>query len=352
MRRPTICALAIADPRLVGIIGLSSSSRAKAVIDNLGGDLRTAGIPFVSDISLDALFSAQPSIYSMATTVGNEVAVVKRLLKDRGSVRPMFVGLAGDDYSEALGDGLAGPPDAVTFISSQRLPLAGNALDKAAVAALVQSIRQSPPDLLLLAIQSGPAAQLVKALLTAKVDVPVFVLYGRAKRILDLVGSPPPASEMLELGRDGVPNVANERLRQMIWQGRGRDWVFDDLPNKDATGWKEGSCTLTTSAAPLKLMDDRNRRAIGRGAQYADLVALFGARGRRCQRRGPGRRGSRRPARQAVGAVERGRDATRSVAGLVVLGATGQQRQPHHPAPAARRRAAAAGADAVPARRP
>lgn len=269
--------LAIADPRLVGIIGLSSSSRAKAVIDSLGGDLRTAGIPFVSDISLDALFSAQPSIYSMATTVGNEVAVVKRLLKDRGSVRPMFVGLAGDDYSEALGNGLAGPPDAVSFISSQRLLLAGNALDKAAVAALVQSIRQSPPDLLLLAIQSGPAAQLVKALLTAKVDVPVFVLYGRAKRILDLVGSPPPASEMLELGRDGVPNVANERLRQMIWQGRGRDWVFDDLPNKDATGWKDGSCTLTTGAAPLKLMDDRNRRAIGRGAQYADLVTLFGA---------------------------------------------------------------------------
>ena len=267
---------ALADPQLVAIVGLSNSSRARAAFGALGRELDAAKVPVLSEISLNTLFEGLPTVYSMASTAGNELQVVKRFARDRGFTRPAFVGLKDDDYSLALGDGLQSGADPLTLVADHRVTLTDSALDPAAVPPIVADLAQKKPDLLFLAIQSGAGAQLLTALSAAGVDMPVFVLYGRTKRIADVMGGGGPKADLYELGRDGVPNVYNERLQQQIWRTRGEGWIFEDTPNTSAKGWSDGSCVATKASGPPRILDDRNRRAIGRGAQYADMIALIG----------------------------------------------------------------------------
>ena len=267
---------ALSDPQLLAVVGLASSSRARAALAAVGNSVREANVPILSEISLNAIFEGLPSVYSMSSTIDAELEVIKRFAHDRNVLKPAFVGLDGDDYSMALGDGLARSPDAVALVADHRLALQGTLADEKALAAAVADIAQKSPDLLFLAAQSGPGAQVLKALQAAGVHVPVFVLYGRVKRILDLISPVDPDKDFFELGRDGVPEVYNERLRQQIWRSGGRGWIFDDLPNKATKGWADGTCTLTKTAGPPRILDDRNRRAIARGSQYADMIALIG----------------------------------------------------------------------------
>ena len=267
---------ALADPQLVALVGLSSSSRARTALGNLGAQLRDAKVPMLSEISLNTLFADLPNVYSMASTVDTELQVIKRFARDRGIGKAAFIGLQGDDYSMALGDGLAHAPDAVTMAADHRIAQQGALLDDKALAAAVTDIAQTAPDMLFLAVQSGPGAQVMKALKAANIDVPVFVLYGRARRILDLIAPLDPAKDVFEFGRDGVPDVYNERLRQQIWRSHSAGWLFEDTPNTATKGWADGSCTLAKTSGPPQILDDRNRRAIARGAQYADMIALIG----------------------------------------------------------------------------
>jgi hypothetical protein len=267
---------ALADPQLVAVVGLSSSSRARMALTDAATTLRDAKVPVLSEISLNAMFAEQPTVYSMSSTVDTELQVIKRFARDRAIAKAAFIGLAADDYAMALGDGLARAPDAVPLLADHRISQQGAALDEKALAAAIADIAQKTPDMLFLAVQSGPGAQVLKALASAHVDVPVFVLYGRARRILDILAPIDPAKDVFELGRDGVPDVYNERLQQQIWRSDGKGWIFEDTPNKDTKGWADGSCTLTKTAGPPQILDDRNRRAIARGAQYADMIALVG----------------------------------------------------------------------------
>ncbi len=267
---------ALADPRLLAIVGLSSSSRARTALGEHGAALQSASVPLLSEISLNALFAGLPNAYSMSSTVDTELQVIKRFSHDHSIAKAAFVGLLGDDYAMALGDGLLRAPDAVTVVADHRIAQQGATLDDKALAAAVADIAQKTPDMLFLAVQSGPGAQVLRALKAANIDVPVFVLYGRARRILDLIAPIDPLKDVFELGRDGVPDVYNERLQQQIWRSDGKGWMFEDTPNKAAKGWADGACTLTKTSGPPQILDDRNRRAIARGAQYADMIALIG----------------------------------------------------------------------------
>ena len=73
-----------------------------------------------------------------------------------------------------------------------------------------------------------------------------------------------------------MPNVYNERLRQLIWRSGGAGWVFDDTPNTaNKADWDSGKCKPRKHAVPRKIFDSANRRAIGRGIQYRDVLHLF-----------------------------------------------------------------------------
>jgi Periplasmic binding protein len=265
---------ALADPHLVALVGLSSSTRAKALFSEMGGDINARKVPFLSEISLDSVLSGQPSLFSMANTAADELHIIKRFLKDRNVQRPVFVGIDGDDYSTALGDGLKLPPEAVTLAADHRMAIAENKLSDADLTLLVNDIALQKPDMLILALQSGPGAQLVQQLVAKGLDLPIFVLYGRVSRILTLAGVGAYAHDAFEIGREGVPNLTNERLRQRLWRQADADWIFADTPNLATPGWSDGRCVETKSDVKASALSDANRRAIGRGTQYADMVAL------------------------------------------------------------------------------
>lgn len=268
---------ALANPRLLAVIGLSSSSRAQAVFSALGKDLQVANVPVLSEISLSSIFADMPSVFSMASTVDSEVQVVKRFIEGRGFTRPAFIGLARDDYAAALGDGLVAGTDAVKPVMDQRIASVNSHLDEATGRELAAEFRRTSPDLLVLAVQSGLGADVLKALKAAGSEVPVLVLYGRGQRILDVMAPTAWDQDIFEIARDGVPGLLSERLQRQIWQTRGHGWIFPDTPDKSSPGWSNGACGTLPPAKPLHILDEPNKRAIGRGRQYADMVALIGA---------------------------------------------------------------------------
>ena len=80
---------------------------------------------------------------------------------------------------------------------------------------------------------------------------------------------------MSQIAREGVPNVYSERLRQRIWRSPQDTWVFDDIRNDDAPGWKDGTCDESGEVPARQIFDAANKRAVGRGTQYRDMLQLI-----------------------------------------------------------------------------
>ncbi len=265
---------AINDPNMMAMIGVPSSTRGRAVFNALGPEIRDKGIPFITEMSLDNIFRDYQNVFTMASSVRNELEVVRKIIAEGGYSRPVFVGLDDDLYSFALGDGVAEIPGGPSLVGSYQVPVRDYKLDPEASAPVVEEIKRQDPDLILLSIHSGPSATLLNQLAEAGVDAPVFVLLGRISSITNRLGPKGYGGTLSQIAREGVPNVYSERLRQRIWRSRQDTWVFDDIRNDDAPGWASGTCDARPDAPPRQLFDGANRRAVGRGTQYRDMLQL------------------------------------------------------------------------------
>lgn len=263
------------DPATIGMIGISSSTRGEAIFKALGPQLREQAIPFITEISLDSIFADDPSVFTMTSSVRNEVEVVRKVITDGGFQRPVFVGLDDDLYSIALGDGLKEIPGGPPLAGSHRAPVRDYKLDAASAAFLANEIAAEQPDIILLAIHSVPSATLLDQLAQRGITAPAFVLLGRIPSVAaQLVGKPYPGA-MSQIAREGVPNVYNERLRRWIWRSPKDTWIFDDTVNEDAPGWKSGACEARNEEAARQIFDAANRRSIARGTQYRDMLRMI-----------------------------------------------------------------------------
>ena len=266
----------IDDQSMIGAVGIGSSTRGHYAFGKVGDKIATSRMPLVTDISLGQIYAPYANVFSMASAVDDELEVVRALLKDRGFQRPAFVGIKGDLYSASLGDGWARPGSEPALAVDRRVVVENYKIDPDAVGPVVEAIAGGGVDIVILAIHSGPGALVLKGLVEAGIKVPVFVLYGRIATIINLSDALPDELRFFQLGRDGVPNVYNERLRQLIWQSGGAGWVFDDTPNTDnKSDWDSGKCKPRKNAVPRKIFDSANRRAIGRGIQYRDVLHLI-----------------------------------------------------------------------------
>jgi ABC-type branched-subunit amino acid transport system substrate-binding protein len=265
---------AIEDPAMLAMIGISSSTRGAAVFAALGPEIRKQAIPFITEISLDSLFHDDPNVFTMASSVRNELEVVRKVIADAGAQRPVFVGLDDDLYARALGEGLEKDAGGVALTASLRAPVHNYELDDAAAQSIADQLKSKDPDMVLLAINSGPSTTLMQKLIANGISAPVFVLLGRIQSIVNGLGEKAYAGPMSQIARESVPNVYSERLRQRIWRSPQDAWVFNDSPNDDAPGWKSGACG--DSVSPLRqTFDAANTRAIGRGTQYRDMLQLI-----------------------------------------------------------------------------
>jgi hypothetical protein len=264
---------ALRAPDTIAMLGVPSSTRGRAVFEKLGPEIRATAIPFITEMSLDEIFADVPNVFTMASSVRNELEVVRRMISNGGFSRPVFVGLDNDLYSFALEEGVASgqPPLAGRF----RVPVRDYQLPEAVARETAGRISSLDPDLIVLSIHSGPTAGLLNELTRLGIRAPVLILLGRiasVTRNLDAAGYGGPMSQ---IAREGVPNVYSERLRARIWRSPDERWVFEDVKNEAAEGWRNGRCIADNAIGPRRIYDPANRRAVGRGTQYRDMLALI-----------------------------------------------------------------------------
>lgn len=265
---------AVSDPATIAMIGLPSSTRGRTVFDAVGDDLRKTAMPFITEMSLDNIFRDWPSVFTMASSVRNELEVVQKMIVAGGYGRPAFVGVDNDLYSFALEDGVASIPGGPSLVARLRVPVRDYKLAPEEIAAAAQQIAASDPDIIVLSIHSGPSAELLKELGSRDIKAPVVVLLGRIALIAAALGPDAYAGTLSQVAREGVPNVYSERLRLRIWRSPDQRWVFPDRIQPETQGWTNGTCKKDDSP-PRELYDAGNSRAVGRGTQYRDNLRLI-----------------------------------------------------------------------------
>ncbi|MEL7544566.1 MAG: ABC transporter substrate-binding protein, partial [Pseudomonadota bacterium] len=162
-------------PNLVGIVGMSSSTRGQGVVDRVGD----AGVPWISGMSRGDIYARFPSVFSMEPAVSDEIVAVRRFINAKKFKRPAFVGLDGDIYAASIAEAIRGESEANDSAVTEgneaetgASPLqthwlkrnADYTLDDDAIEKAVTSIRLASADIIFLAVHSGGGAQFLRKL--------------------------------------------------------------------------------------------------------------------------------------------------------------------------------------------
>jgi hypothetical protein len=267
---------ALADPRTIALIGLSNADRAKAVFEQVGPDIKSSEVPFLSDLSVNSIFAAYPNVFTTRASQDDErIPVLVQFSKQIGSVRPAFLGTKGNVFSETLEQGLKTAPGALPLVVDHQLIQKDGKLDPVEVGAVIEELRKQNPDLLFLTIGGNRTGDIIKELLAAKVTPPLF-LSGRIDALdQKLVKSYP--SPLYQVTWDELPEVYSDRLRKVISISKPEEWVFGGGKNPDAPGWATGECKDVPQGDDLDPLSARNLRAVSMGGQYADMIGLVAA---------------------------------------------------------------------------
>jgi hypothetical protein len=259
---------ALANPNTIAMIGLTQAARAKAVFDAVGSDISASGVPFLSDITVNSIFEKQSNVFTMRPAQDDQrVPVIEAFIKERAIKRPAFVGLKDQLFSSSLGDGLKNSA-VVRLVADHRL---AQKADPAAAAAVVADLKQKDADLVILAVFGARATEILAALAAAGVTPALFVT-GNIDTMIGRSGGEYPG-DIFQLAWDNLPNVFSDRLRARVARNGLEKWIFEGAKVPEAPGWKTGECKERPAAVP-DVFDSRNMLAIGRGTQYADMVAL------------------------------------------------------------------------------
>lgn len=267
---------AIAEPTTLAIIGHANSNRAKAAFDTVGKDLRDSAIPFVSNISVTSLFKDFANVLTTQVSQDEErVPVMAQFIRQTRFQRVAFVGLKDFVFSSALGDGLRKRLGEPLLAADHRIGSPKNdELDQATLDLTVADLKAKAPDLVVVGFGGKRAATLVSALTAAGMSPALFVS-GRIDNLPEeLVNAYPNA--MYQLAWDRLPEADNDRLRRLLSRDPPQEWVFEGRKNSGAPGWANGQCKPRPDIgdAVPDPFESANQRAIGLGAQYADMVAL------------------------------------------------------------------------------
>jgi hypothetical protein len=263
---------ALANPNTVAMIGLSNSAFAKDAFDALGSDIGASGIPFLSDIAVNSIFEKHANVFTTRPSQDDErIPVLAQFIKARNVQRPAFVGLADSLFSSSLGDGLKSPAANVGLVADHRLTLQDNKLDPAAVAAVIADLKQKRADMVFLATGATRTAPVLAAFMAAGLTPPLFVT-GRIEALIE-GGAPDYPGDIFQIAWEDLPEIYNDRLRERVTRNGIENWMFEGKKVAEAPGWASGECKPRPDAIP-NVFDSRNMRAIGRGTQYADMVAL------------------------------------------------------------------------------
>ena len=200
---------ALAEPQLIGMLGLWSSSRGEPIL----AQAAQSGVPFISEISVDRLFQSYPNIFSLTTSVSGDVRLFKRFTTE---TFPSVVFIGQDDlfakeFHAALGE-LHGAGQ--TSLLAEHWVEMTDAVPQEKLDEIVASIREKKPTGICLGAGSARGGIVLKALGAAGVDTPVFFASGFIQRALREMGGVDYRGALYELS-NGIPQVDNERLAEL-----------------------------------------------------------------------------------------------------------------------------------------
>ena len=256
---------ALADRNMLGMVGMSNSTRAKAVFDALGKEIGER-IPFLRDFRSSVL----PAVNATMRPQDEERVPVMAAFRVRRLVRPRN---ADSVMSDAMRDSFRSLLGASGMAGDHRIRAADGKTDAAEVDQVVAALAAEKPDMIFLAVGSRAAPAVISRLIAANLTPALFVT-GRIDALpADLRSAYP--SPLYQLAWDTLPDSFNSRLRTIVGRAPKNPWVFEGAKNARAPGWSTGACKERSEPAVRDPFDAANLRAINVGARYADMVALI-----------------------------------------------------------------------------
>ena len=262
---------AISDPSMIAMIGLNSSTRGAQVVERIG----QSGIPLISEISRNDLFSSYDNIFALTSAVQDELDVVKKFVESSTFTTPAFVGQKGNLYIESINQALADPTGGKRVEQTHWLDIDTSDYSIANINDadhIIDNLISQSADFLFLAIHSTPGVEFLKRLRQREVSMPVFILLGNLGRMQQLMKDDPYPSDMYIRTRGNAPFVLNERLSQRIWKANAQNWIFQSM----RTSADNPNCKDREQPKPITdVNDSRNHRAINFGVRYRDMLSLI-----------------------------------------------------------------------------
>jgi len=198
---------ALAEERLIGMLGLWSSTRGEPILERVG----KSGVPFISEISLDSLFRKHENVFTLTTSVSGDVMLFKRFLAENFA-SAYFIGQE-DLFAKEFHTALAGLNGQVNLVGEEWLEMTG-AVPREKLDALIAGIREKKPAVICLGVGSARGSIVLKAMAEAGIETPIFVASGFIQRMLREMGGVDYKGPLYEIG-NGIPQVDNERLAEL-----------------------------------------------------------------------------------------------------------------------------------------
>ncbi len=265
---------AMADGQMVAMVGLTNSNRAKAVFDGAGQEVLAAGLPWLSNISVNDLFEKYPNVFTMRGALEDDsIPVMARFIKDLKVSRPAFIGIKDNIMSTTIAEGLKQRLGPLGFVADYRVPLRDDKLDPADIQTLITGLKTANPDFLVLSIGgSNRMGSMLTAMDKADIHLPLFVS-GRLETIF-ASGNVSYSGDLYQLAWDGLPDADNDRVRKFLFRSTAGEMIFGGERNPKASGWTNGQCKDSQQEEP-SVLSNANLRAVGFGLQYADMIAMI-----------------------------------------------------------------------------
>ncbi|MCB1509759.1 MAG: ABC transporter substrate-binding protein [Hyphomicrobiaceae bacterium] len=265
---------ALATPNLLAMIGLSSSTRGKEVFAKLGKEIGASGVPFISHISVAKIFRSQPNVFSTRPSQEDErVPVMTAFIRQMGFGSVAFIGRQDAAYANAIGDALVQQLGPKRMSGDFRLLSQGKGkklrLMPSGLEAAISRIKSTATDLVVVSVGSTLSASVIEKLKDAK-GAPAVLLVGNLDRIPASITSSYP-NAFYQLTWDRLPELDHDAVRNVVTRSNPEDWIFSGRKFPGYEGWTDGECKAGLQPEPFSRS---NLRAIGLGAQFADMVNL------------------------------------------------------------------------------
>lgn len=203
---------ALADPGVIGMVGIWTSTRGALVVDRIGN----SDVPFVSELSVETLFADHKNIYTLTRAVRDEQEVFASFARDRFK-RVAFVGDIDDLYTRVYHDYLRSLTGEAELVRSTFLRRDAVLEGGPRVAETVTALKEAEADLVFLSLGSKPGAAFLKRLTEAGIELPVFVALGSINGVTTALGDGPRyGGALYEIAEGGIANLNNERLEQLM----------------------------------------------------------------------------------------------------------------------------------------